>query len=408
MIKFKKFVYTPAGFNDATLAIAACRAGGIGILNAELGMDADFILSQLDFISQKTTGEYGLKLDVVDDRSMVGIFGYTQKGLRWLILDAEIVLTCQQWIAELKREGVRVFAEVKTACWLESPLDDVVDGLVLKGNESGGFVGENNSFVLLQKWRTQTKLPLLIRGGVTPYVAAACSAMGVIGGILDSQVLLLDESPLAQTLLPVLENLMGNETIAVGDTEEGAYFRLLVRPGHRMAQTFFAEGDGQKIKILNRLVQDRVNWEDPTNGLLPIGQDVCFAGLWRKQYGHLAKVFEAIDSVVDSSLGYAVDGKALSENAPLAESLGVPLPLVQGPMSRVSDNFEFAKAVSQGGALSTMALALLKGEALDHLLKGTAKAIGETPWGMVYWALYLKPCSKSSWQRRKNINRVSQ
>jgi hypothetical protein len=36
MIRFEKFVYTPAGSNDVTLAIAACRAGGVGILNAEL------------------------------------------------------------------------------------------------------------------------------------------------------------------------------------------------------------------------------------------------------------------------------------------------------------------------------------------------------------------------------------
>ena len=34
-----------------------------------------------------------------------------------------------------------------------------VDGLVLKGHEAGGFVGEDSTFVLLQKWIGATSLP---------------------------------------------------------------------------------------------------------------------------------------------------------------------------------------------------------------------------------------------------------
>ena len=183
MIKFEKFVYTPAGYHDATLAIAACRAGGVGILNAELGTETEpeLVLSQLDFLSQKAGGRYGLKLDDVKDSLLAAALGYARKGMHWLILDAEIVLSCQEWIAKLKQNGAAVLAEVKTAHWPDGPLDDVVDGLVLKGNESGGFVGESSSFILLQKWRKQTSLPLWLRGGVTPNVAAASTNACNIG-----------------------------------------------------------------------------------------------------------------------------------------------------------------------------------------------------------------------------------
>ena len=55
---------------------------------------------------------------------------------------------------------------------------------------------------MLQPWLKQTQLPLYVRGGVSPYVAAAYQAVGVSGGVLDSQVLLLEESPLAPTSMP--------------------------------------------------------------------------------------------------------------------------------------------------------------------------------------------------------------
>jgi len=382
MINFKSFVYTPAGYDDATLAIAACRAGGIGILNAELSSRPDVIRSKLDYLSRKANGEYGMKVDDAEAPLLAAAADYAHRGLHWLILDAEIIPTCLEWIAKLRQNGVCVLAEMKTAYWPESPLDEVVDGLVLKGNESGGFVGESSCFILLQKWRKQTSLPFLVRGGVTPHVAAACSAVGAIGGVLDCQVLLLEESPLMPDLLPVLEKLSGNETITVGNEEENEYFRLLVRPGYRSAQEFFINGEGKRGRELKQLVQGKIDWKDPINGLLPLGQDVCFAGPWRQKYGHMAAVLRAIDISVDNSLRQAVDLKPLAENAPLAQSIGTTLPIVQGPMTRVSDNVQFAAAVSQGGALPTLALSLMKGPSLNQLLEETAKALDGAPWGI--------------------------
>jgi len=94
-----------------------------------------------------------------------------------------------------------VLAEIRHLSCPGVVLDETtVDGLVLKGNESGGFVGESSSFVMLQKWRNATALPLYLRGGLTPQVAAACQGVDIAGGVLDSQVLLLEESPFAPTL----------------------------------------------------------------------------------------------------------------------------------------------------------------------------------------------------------------
>ncbi len=382
MNKFKVFVYTPAGSNDALLSIAACRAGGVGVFNAELDALPEQILGHLDYISQMTTGGFGLKLGFWDDLLMMDLIGYSPKGLRWLILDAELLSGCQEPIVELKQSGVGILAEIKTLDWPGSSLEQVVDGLVLKGNESGGFVGENSSFIMLQKWRLHSRLPLYIRGGVTPFVAGACSVLGVKGCVLDSQVLLLDESPFAKRLKPVLGNLSGTETIAVGSSLVGKYFRVLARPGLHVAQTFCSEGDGQNTEALYELAKEKIDWKDSLNGLLPVGQDICFAGDWHKKYGHMAAAFRAIDSAVDERWLQVENGISLLENTPLAQTLGTVLPLVQGPMARVSDCAAFASAVFQGGALPVMALSLLKGKALNALMENTGKALGDNPWGV--------------------------
>ena len=58
--------------------------------------------------------------------------------------------------------------------------------------------------------------------------------------------------------------------------------------------------------------------------------------------------------------------RPLAEDAPLARRLGTRYPVLQGPMTRVSDTGAFAEAVARGGALPFLALALLRQqEAVD-------------------------------------------
>jgi NAD(P)H-dependent flavin oxidoreductase YrpB (nitropropane dioxygenase family) len=100
----------------------------------------------------------------------------------------------------------------------------------------------------------------------------------------------------------------------------------------------------------------------------------------------------------------ALEHKPLSENAPLAEALGVRFPLVQGPMSRVSDNAEFAGAVADGGALPMLAFALLKGAALDKLLADTDKRLGDKPWGIGLLGFAPQSLLDEQISLAKNIN----
>jgi NAD(P)H-dependent flavin oxidoreductase YrpB (nitropropane dioxygenase family) len=382
MVDFTKFVYTPAGFADATLAICATRAGGVGILNGELTSNLPALLDALERLATNTRAPYGVKLDTLSDSLCAAVRAYAQQGLRWLIIDAEILGDCATLIAEVRGAGVRVLAEITSAEWADSPLTRLADGLMLKGNEAGGFVGEDSSFILLQKCRQLTRLPLYVRGGITPHVAAACAAIGVAGGALDSQLLLMDEAALPDTLRTLIGNLSGSETLAVGHGETGEYFRLLVRPSLGAARQFAVEGDGLHYEELRQRVIGRTLWQEPSHALLPIGQDVAFAAPWCKRFGSVAAVLQAIDLAVQGHASIAHQCRSIAAGAPLARALGLRFPIIQGPMTRVSDTAEFALAIAAGGALPMVAFAVMKGPPLEELLKRTAELLGKRPWGI--------------------------
>jgi hypothetical protein len=57
-------------------------------------------------------------------------------------------------------------------------------GLIVKGNEASGVVGEDSTFILFQKIRQLTSCPLWLRGGVGIHTSAAALALGAQGLVL--------------------------------------------------------------------------------------------------------------------------------------------------------------------------------------------------------------------------------
>ena len=66
----------------------------------------------------------------------------------------------------------------------------------------------------------------------------------------------------------------------------------------------------------------------------------------------------------------------------MAKSHGTRYSIVQGPMTRVSDTAEFADAVSKGGALPMLALAMMRGEQASELLEKTKALLESRSWGV--------------------------
>ena len=85
---FRLLVMTPAGSGDPGLAVAAGRAGHIGLFNAELPLDDGVLEAGLETLSTETTSGFGLALTDADQAAtLAGRYG--AKGLRLMVLPAE-------------------------------------------------------------------------------------------------------------------------------------------------------------------------------------------------------------------------------------------------------------------------------------------------------------------------------
>ncbi|WP_347807235.1 SDR family NAD(P)-dependent oxidoreductase [Pseudomonas sp. CAU 1711] len=354
----------------------------MGVLDLELSAGSP--IDQLELLARHAgAAGFGVRLGGFDAALAAHLTEYLGQGLRLLVIGREQWGEWQDWLAAARESGATLLLELSDNDPLDPAIAACIDGLLLKGHEAAGFVGESSAFILVQHWRAASELPLYLRGGITPHSAAAAALAGCAGVALDSQVLLLQESPLAAELQPHLRSLSGSETVAAGNGEHGRYCRILSRPGFARAKAFVAEAESLTPAQMRERLLAEVEWRNPPAGLLPLGQDVAFAAAWRQRYGSVAQLFQAIDAAVRHNPRLALNARALrGERAPLAEALGLALPLVQGPMSRVSDKAEFAAAVAEGGALPMLALALLKGEPLAGLLEKTAELLAGRPWGI--------------------------
>lgn len=383
---FSVFVYDSAPCQIVDVAIAASRSGSLGVVNAELWLEDDTIVSLVAAMADRNRGArnpFGLKLARLDPGLIDRLLPYASAGLTWLIVDAvglDAYFSDSSGYSDNRNEFLLV-AEVDSR--IEFQWLDRVQAIVVKGNESGGFVGEESSFILFQFWRNRTKLPIFVRGGLSPEVAAACHALGAAGGVYDSQVLLLPESRLPQEIAALIEPMSGTETVAVGDPASGRYFRVLQHPKCTAAAAFAAQAGDAEPGDLRRLVGEaRFAWTSPDRDVLPLGQDAAFAAPFRNRYGSLRGLLKATRAAVADYPGVVAANPPLVPGSAFARAIGTELPIIQGPMTRVSDNADFAAAIARSGALPMTALAVMRPEAVSRLLAETRAKLEGRRWGV--------------------------
>ncbi|SNR92614.1 type I polyketide synthase [Actinomadura mexicana] len=219
-------------------------------------------------------------------------------------------------------------------------------GLVARGNEAGGRVGELTTFVLLQHLLADMDhladmaVPVYAAGGIGPHSAAAAVAGGAAGVVLDVQLALVRETELPADVAARLAAMDGAETVVVGGR------RIHPGPG--------APEAGRRP--------------------LPVGQDAPLAAALAGRYETAGGVVRAVREQIDLHLRAAVRSEPL---APRSEPA-----VVQGPMTQVSDTSAFAGAVAQEGGLPFLALALTAPGRVRELLRETADRLGGRPWGV--------------------------
>jgi len=373
---FQIIALTPAGVADAKLVLAADRAGCLGIINAEIGA---LPFAVLDTLRGRARAPFGLKLAAIDDEILSSLEGYVPAGLGWLVVDAAIVLGRPELLQRMVGLGLRVIVEV--TAW-----DDRLAALAghhalqVKGHEAGGLIGEETSFILLQKALARQSAPVFVRGGVGLHGTAAVRAVGAAGVVLDDQLLLLKESSVAAALQVALRDFTGLETglISVGDKQ----WRVFDKPGFQHLRQM-----RQKISATSRdegteRLLGALGWDDPSRQILPLGQAAAYAKPFADRFSTFGRLAQGLLAESERRLSVAAALDPLGAGHGVAASHETNFPIVQGPMTRVTDVAAFAQDVADAGALPLLALALMQPEAVDKLLRETAERLGGKPWGV--------------------------
>ncbi len=383
-------VLTPAGIPDASLAIAGSRAGAVGLLNLEFVSDPVAARAAVSDLTTFGQGRIGVILDAEAVQLLDFVLTQSSSNLDLIALTSSAPEQLGRQVETIHASGRRAYLVVTSLDEAEAGQAAGVDALIAKGNEAGGWVGEETAFVLLQRLISRCHLPIWVQGGIGLHTAAACAVAGAAGVVLDSQLLLARESPLPERVQARLNAMDGSETLCLG-TAVGASFRAYTRPNLppveelRRFETSSLTGD-QPVELARQtwraLVKERVGWQQPEESILAIGQDAAFAADLAQRFGTVGGILAGLRQSVQDHCSGARPGDVLAEGAPLAQSHGTRYPIVQGPMTRVSDRAEFAAAVANAGALPFLALALLRAPELKTLLESTRQQLGDRPWGV--------------------------
>ncbi|MDQ0687785.1 acyl transferase domain-containing protein/NAD(P)H-dependent flavin oxidoreductase YrpB (nitropropane dioxygenase family) [Streptomyces achromogenes] len=357
---------TPFGEPDAGLALAVCRAGGLGVL--DLGPGDRRSREALARLRRACPGAFGVRLGA---HCALGPADLPPDGPHTVILTAEAALDAQSpWHVSGLTDHHRLLVEVSDLAGARDAMRVGAHGLVARGAESGGRIGELSTYVLLQQLLAapEVSAPVWACGGIGPRTAAAAVAGGAAGVVLDSQLALLAESALPEPAAAVLRTLDGSETVVL------AGHRVLLRRGPdapRLAPDATAE-----------TVAAMLGAQDPRTQLLPVGQDGFLAARFAERWVDVRRTVRALRDAVLDALRDDTAGRALRDGSPMARALGTRLPVAQGPMTRVSDDAAFAAAVAADGALPFLALALADGERTRAMLAETREAAAGRPWGV--------------------------
>ncbi|MCB5164687.1 SDR family oxidoreductase [Streptomyces bambusae] len=354
---------TPFGEPDARLAAAVTRGGGLGVL--DLGTGDRVARQAWRDLRRWLPARHGVRVGP-QCRLPVGSLA------RGALPHTVVLGHGAAWRPRNLPDGVRVLAEVTDADEARSALGTGVHGLVARGSECGGRIGGLGTFVLLQQLLDLVGpdgVPVWACGGMAPGTAAAAVVGGAAGVVLDTQLALLAESAVPARVASLLHGLDGSETTVLG--------------GHRFLRSRAAGGTpAGDVPDDPGQVASLLGGRDPERQLLPVGQDGFLAARFAERFRDAAGAVRAVTDAVSAAVRDDTAAEVLRPGSPMSRALGTRLPVVQGPMTRVSDGPGFAVAVSDGGALPVVALALAGRDQAHALLAEAHAALAGRSWGV--------------------------
>jgi acyl transferase domain-containing protein/NAD(P)H-dependent flavin oxidoreductase YrpB (nitropropane dioxygenase family)/NAD(P)-dependent dehydrogenase (short-subunit alcohol dehydrogenase family) len=385
---FEIVVVGPPGVADASLAVAAGRAGAVGILDLTGPCERDAAGAAVERLAREGRGRRGLRLGR-SGHVLAPEPGELPPEITFAVLAHDDPDELRRQALSLRRAGREIWLEAVSAAAADTASELGAGALIVKGNESGGRVGDATAFTLTQALLARTSLPLFVQGGIGSHTAAACFTAGAAGVVLGAQLYLTREAGLPDEVRSVIARMDGSETICLSGGP-GASVRVYHPRAagsasgelRELADALRTGGDADEGDAFVAAVEARLGWGPLDEHAWPLGQDACFAAPLAARHRTAGRAIRALRAQVDAHVASAAALSPLRPGAPLARSHGTEYPIVQGPMTRVSDSAPFALRVAESGGLPLLALALMHAPEVESLLERTRDLLRDRPWGV--------------------------
>jgi acyl transferase domain-containing protein/NAD(P)H-dependent flavin oxidoreductase YrpB (nitropropane dioxygenase family)/NADP-dependent 3-hydroxy acid dehydrogenase YdfG len=341
---------------DAEVVIGIVCARALGVL--DLGHDRARAATSIAEVDRRAPATFGVRVPAA--------CGTTPDELPQKV-DTVLLARAESGVAHWRGAGRRVLVEARSIEEARAAVAAGADGVIARGSEGGGLIGEETTYILVQQLVRELAVPVWAAGGIGSHTAAAAVAGGARGVVLDAQLALTRESSLPPAVKAAVRAMDGSETTVVGG------HRLFVRPDLPVAK--LAAGTPADV------VAARLGADDLHDQLLPAGQEAAFAAPLAARWPTAGALVHGVRHQIASHLREARRLDPLAPGSPFAEAHGLRYPIAQGPMTRVSDRAEFAAAVAGAGGLPFLALSLMTGAESRELLERTAELLDGRPYG---------------------------
>jgi len=376
-------VVAPPGSRGIEVALAAARAGEIALV--DLTSETQFHAFEAGFsqLHQVLGAGFGIRVEtLLTDR----LSAFLSK--RGVVVDLIIVRSgCGDLadpvsaVVSLRGHCRRLYCEVVSLDEGEQAQRAGVDGVVAKGNESGGRVGSKTTFVLLQSLCPRLGIPVWAQGGISPRSIASCRVAGACGVLLDTPLALAEETTIEEPFRTLIAAMDGTETLCLGDALDVRFRVHRLRGRDSIAALRTLENAGNDRDAFIAQLQLTLQSGDG-EALYPIGQEAALAARLAKRHRTVAGILRAYRSQLSDGLRIAAGASPFAEGSAFAKAHGTRFPIAQGPMTRVSDVPAFAKAVADQGGLPFLALAMLRGPEAEAMLREAVALLDGQPWGV--------------------------
>ena len=219
-------------------------------------------------------------------------------------------------------------------------------------------------------------------------------AAGAAGVVLDGALLLARETPLEPSWRERIARWDGSETLVVAPERAAKVFGYSPCP----TRLRWLHCDGRRRKgALPGSLPFATKSVGRTGQCLPVGQDSALAAGLARKYVTVGGIVQATSRAIAEGIAAARATRPLAESSSLARALGTRFPVLQGPMTRVSDVSGFAEAVARGGGCRSWRwLCCAKPRSARSCGNQPASSRGARG-ALASWVSFHRSCAPNNW-----------